>query len=200
MELSLIHIFLRDLTDTMYNPTSWPYINHFTANDRLVDHVERYVCPTMTSDQLLGGKPFRYGADKRPHLAIVVAEEGYGTKETLTKFAADQLGRDFRVSFVYGQADDARELPGLELLEDADLALFSVRRHVLKPEKMAIVRRFIAAGRSECELGRTAAPILRHSYDATKPNRALVAVQSLLCFGCECSRHGDVGPMSFERS
>ena len=140
-------VLLRDLTDTMYDPTSWPYINHFTANDRLVDHVERYVCPTMTSDQLLGGKPFRYGADKRPHLAIVVAEEGYGTKETLTKFAADQLGRDFRVSFVYGQADDARELPGLELLEDADLALFSVRRHVLKPEKMAIVRRFISAGK-----------------------------------------------------
>ena len=140
-------VLLRDMTDTMYDPTSWPYINHFTANDRLVDHVERYVCPTITSDQLLGGKPFHFRADKRPHVAIIIAEEGYGTKETLTKFAADQLGRDFRVSFVYGQADDARDLPGLEVLEDADLALFSVRRHILKPEKMAIVRRFIAAGK-----------------------------------------------------
>ena len=140
-------VLMRDLTDTMYDPTSWPYIHHFTANDRLVDHVERHVCPTITSDQLLGGKPFHYAADQRPHLAIVVAEEGYGTKDTLTKFAADQLGRDFRVSFVYGQANDVRELPGLELLEEADLALFSVRRHVLKPERMAIVRRFIAAGK-----------------------------------------------------
>lgn len=140
-------VLMRDLTDTMYDPTSWPYINHFTANDRLVDHVERYVCPTITSDQLLGGKPFHFRADKRPHLVIVAAEEGYGTKETLTKFAADQLGRDFRVSFIYGRADNARELPDLELLEDADLTILSVRRHVLKPEKMAIVRRFIAAGK-----------------------------------------------------
>jgi hypothetical protein len=138
---------MRDMTDTMYDPTSWPYVSHFTANDRIVDHVERYVCPTVTSDQLLGGKPFRFAADKRPHLVIVAAEEGYGTKETLTRFAAEELGRDFRVSFVYGQSGDARALPGLEVLDEADLALFSVRRHVLKPEQMAIIRRFVAAGK-----------------------------------------------------
>jgi len=140
-------VLLRDMTDTMYDPTSWPYVNHFTANDLIIDHVERYVCPTITSDQLLGGRPFRFAADKRPHLVIVAAEDGYGTKETLPRFAAEQLGRDFRVSYVFGRMGESLELPGLEALDDADLALFSVRRHVLKPEAMAIVRRFVQAGK-----------------------------------------------------
>jgi len=140
-------VLMRDMTDTMYDPRSWPYLNHFTANDRVVDHVERYVCPTVTSDQLLGGKPFRFSADKRPHLVIVAAEEGYGTKETLPRFAAEHLGRDFRVSFVFGRAGDPHDLPGLEVLDEADLALLSIRRHVLKPEAMAIIRRFVKSGK-----------------------------------------------------
>jgi len=30
-----------------------------------VRHVERYWCPTFTSDDLVGGKPFRFAEDKR---------------------------------------------------------------------------------------------------------------------------------------
>ncbi|MBM3971356.1 MAG: isochorismatase family protein [Planctomycetes bacterium] len=50
---------MRDMTDCMYNPKRWPYVDHFTGNDLVVAHVERFVCPTITSDQLLGGEPFR---------------------------------------------------------------------------------------------------------------------------------------------
>ena len=39
-------VLMRDLTDTMYNPRQAPYVSHFTGTDRMVEHVERYVCPT----------------------------------------------------------------------------------------------------------------------------------------------------------
>lgn len=58
-------VLMRDLTDCMYNPKSWPYVDHFTGNDLIVSHVERFVCPTITSDQILGGKPFASKYDKR---------------------------------------------------------------------------------------------------------------------------------------
>ncbi len=58
-------VLMRDMTDCMYNPKRWPYVDHFTGNDLVVSHIERYVCPTVTSDQLLGGKPFRFSKDLR---------------------------------------------------------------------------------------------------------------------------------------
>lgn len=58
-------VLMRDLTDCMYNPKSWPYVDHFTGNDLIISHVERFVCPTITSDQILGGKPFASQYDTR---------------------------------------------------------------------------------------------------------------------------------------
>jgi hypothetical protein len=56
---------VRDMTDCMYNPKRWPYVDHFTGNDLIVSHTERFVCPTITSDQILGGQPFRSKTDTR---------------------------------------------------------------------------------------------------------------------------------------
>ena len=53
-------VLMRDMTDTMYNPARWPYVSHFTGNDLIVSHIERFVCPTITSDQLIGGEAFRF--------------------------------------------------------------------------------------------------------------------------------------------
>lgn len=58
-------VLVRDLTDCMYNPRQWPFVDHFTGNDLIVSHVERFVCPTITSDQVLGGEPFRSRTDRR---------------------------------------------------------------------------------------------------------------------------------------
>ena len=63
-------VLVRDLTDTMYNPQRAPFVDHFTGTDLIVEHVEKWVCPTITSDQLLGGKPFRFAGDKRPQRGI----------------------------------------------------------------------------------------------------------------------------------
>lgn len=56
---------MRDMTDCMYNPKRWPLVNHFTGNDLVIQHVERFVCPTITSDQILGGEPFKSKYDTR---------------------------------------------------------------------------------------------------------------------------------------
>ena len=40
---------MRDMTDCMYNPKRWPLVDHFTGNDLVIAHVERFVCPTMPS-------------------------------------------------------------------------------------------------------------------------------------------------------
>lgn len=56
---------VRDLTDCMYNPKRWPYVDHFTGNDSVIAHIEQFVCPTITSDQLVGGKPHRSRFDER---------------------------------------------------------------------------------------------------------------------------------------
>jgi nicotinamidase-related amidase len=57
-------VLVRDLTDTMYNPRMPPMVSHFEGTRLIVAHIEKFVCPTITSDQLLGGKEFRFAGDK----------------------------------------------------------------------------------------------------------------------------------------
>ncbi len=140
-------VLVRDLTDTMYNPKSWPYVSHFTGTDLIVEHIEKFVCPTITSDQLLGGRPFRFSHDKRPHVVIVMAEDEYGTETTLPAFAAKYLGKDFRASLVFDRANDHDDLPGLDIVKDADVLLLSIRRRLLRPDQLDIIRRFVRAGK-----------------------------------------------------
>jgi len=56
-------VLMRDMTDTMYNPKKAPYVNHFKGTELIVEHVEKFVCPTITSDQIIGGKTFRFKDD-----------------------------------------------------------------------------------------------------------------------------------------
>jgi nicotinamidase-related amidase len=59
-------VFIRDMTDSMYNPERPPGVDHFTGHDLIIGHVERYWCPSITSDAITGVKPFRFQEDKRP--------------------------------------------------------------------------------------------------------------------------------------
>jgi nicotinamidase-related amidase len=56
-------VLMRDLTDTMYNSRQRPFVNHFVGTDLVAWHIEKHWCPTITSDQVLGGQPFRFAAD-----------------------------------------------------------------------------------------------------------------------------------------
>ena len=57
---------MRDLTDTMYNSKMKPYVSHHDGTDLVVEHIEKYWCPSFTSANIVGGKPFRFSDDPRP--------------------------------------------------------------------------------------------------------------------------------------
>jgi len=49
-------VLARDLTDTMYNPRMRPQVSHEKGTGLVVEHYERYWCPTTTSEQIIGGE------------------------------------------------------------------------------------------------------------------------------------------------
>lgn len=58
-------VLMRDMTDTMYNSAMRPFASHFEGTDLVVEHVERYWCPTIESVDVVGGKAFRFAEDRR---------------------------------------------------------------------------------------------------------------------------------------
>ncbi|MFH1707374.1 MAG: hypothetical protein ABIF71_05595 [Planctomycetota bacterium] len=49
-------VLCRDLTDPIQRMPG----RHFEGLRRMVEHIERYWCPSMTSDQVTGGKSFKF--------------------------------------------------------------------------------------------------------------------------------------------
>jgi len=58
-------ILVRDLTDAMYNPKMAPFVSHFDGTRLVIEHIEKYWCPTTTSASLLGGEAFRFKGDPK---------------------------------------------------------------------------------------------------------------------------------------
>ena len=140
-------VLVRDCTDTMYNPAKSPFVSHFTGTDLVVGHIETHWCPSVLGTDFDGKPEFRFRHDRRPHLAVIAAEDEYETERTLPKFAQTQLGHDFRVSFVYADTKDRARLPGLDVLDSADAVLVSVRRRPLARDDLERLRAFVAAGK-----------------------------------------------------
>ena len=46
-------ILLRDLTDSMYDPDDAPHVSHDRGTELVIEHIERYWAPTVTSGELL---------------------------------------------------------------------------------------------------------------------------------------------------
>jgi nicotinamidase-related amidase len=46
-------ILIRDLTDTMYNPRMRPFVSHDEGTELVVQHIEKYLAPTTTSEEVL---------------------------------------------------------------------------------------------------------------------------------------------------
>jgi type 1 glutamine amidotransferase/nicotinamidase-related amidase len=141
-------VLMRDLTDTMYNPQKWPYVTHFVGTDRIVEHIEKYVCPSVTSADLLGGAPFRFKNDRRSIL-LVIGDDEYKTEVTLPEFAKQELEpRGFHVRVVQSDAKDPNSFPGLaEAARSADLVLVSVRRRTPPKDQLEALRAHVAAGK-----------------------------------------------------
>jgi nicotinamidase-related amidase len=45
-------ILVRDLTDAMYNPASKPFVSHSAGTELVIEHIEQYWAPTITSESL----------------------------------------------------------------------------------------------------------------------------------------------------
>ncbi|MCI0747578.1 MAG: c-type cytochrome, partial [Verrucomicrobia subdivision 3 bacterium] len=56
-------LLMRDMTDTMYNSRMRPKVNHFRGTDLVVEHIERYWCPSITSTAFTGKPEFRFKDD-----------------------------------------------------------------------------------------------------------------------------------------
>lgn len=140
-------VLVRDLTDTMYNSRARPFVSHPSGTDLVVEHIERHWCPTILSTDLLGGKQFRFAEDKRPTVALLMAEDEYETERTLTKFAREQLQKDMRLLLVYGDEEQRDDVPGINAVRDADVLVVSVRRRVLPKEQLRVIRDHVAAGK-----------------------------------------------------
>jgi nicotinamidase-related amidase/type 1 glutamine amidotransferase len=140
-------VLMRDMTDTMYNPKMSPFVSHYTGTDLVVQHIEQYWCPSILSTDLIGGDEFQFSQDDRRHVVVLCAEQEYRTNETLPVFAREYLGNDYKVSFVWDDADDRNVLPGVDVVKDADLLFVSVRRRTLAADKLKLIRDHVAAGK-----------------------------------------------------
>jgi nicotinamidase-related amidase len=49
-------VLCRDLTDSYHRDPR----GHLWGNEQMIAHIERYWCPSLTSDQLAGGEPFEF--------------------------------------------------------------------------------------------------------------------------------------------
>jgi len=46
-------VLVRDLTDTMYDPKTAPYVSHERGTDLVIEHIEKHWCPTTLSAELV---------------------------------------------------------------------------------------------------------------------------------------------------
>lgn len=141
-------VLLRDMTDTMYNPARPPYVNHFAGTQLIIEHIEKFVCPTITSVDFVGGAPFKYSHDKRS-VVMLIGDDEYKTEVSLPAFAKSELEPlGFDVTIIHSDSADKNRFPGLvEALKKADLLLISVRRRLPPPEQLDAVRAHVAAGK-----------------------------------------------------
>lgn len=141
-------VLMRDMTDTMYDPSKWPYVNHFTGTHLIVEHVEKFVCPTITSVDFLGGEPFRFGRDHRK-VAILIGDDEYKTEITVPAFVKSDLEPlGFDVTIVHADSQDKNSFPGMaDAIRKADVVLVSVRRRLPPKADLNALREHVAAGK-----------------------------------------------------
>ena len=158
-------VLMRDLTDTMYNPRMRPGVSHFTGTDLVVEHVEKFVCPTVTSTALTGKPQFTFKNDRRPRVVFISAESEYGSAESLPGFAHELetkygLCCEVLQGSTQKKGEDRNYIGGMEVLTGADLAVLFVRRRALPAADMKYFRDYMDSGKPLIGL-RTAS----HAFD-----------------------------------
>ena len=65
VKLGMSVALMRDMTDTMYDPNRPGAKTHFEGTDKVVEHVERYWCPSFVSTDITCKPAFKFKADGR---------------------------------------------------------------------------------------------------------------------------------------
>lgn len=190
-------VVMRDLTDSMHDSASPPAgLDHFRATERIVEHIEKYWCPTITSQDLLGGAAFEFREDPRPHVVLLIGEDEYQTDRTLPAFADAELAdRGLRVTVIHSDPRDPNDFPGLEALDTADLLLVSVRRRTPPKVQLDRIRAFIAAGKPVAGI-RTASHAFSLRNDQPPPagHAAWPEFDAQVLGGHYAGHHSEPGP------
>jgi type 1 glutamine amidotransferase len=145
-------VMMRDMTDTFYSSKAAPFVSHFAGNSLIHEYIETYIAPTMVSTDFTGKKQFRFKEDTRPRVAFVVAEDEYRSNQRLHEFAHELvLTKNVNCEFALGEPTASgpgqHNIENLQILKDADIAFFSVRRRALEPEKMNAIKEYAASGK-----------------------------------------------------
>jgi len=159
-------VLARDLTDTMYNSRKRPFVSHFTGTDLIVEHIEKFVCPTITSTVFTGKPRFDFKNDKRPRVVFISAESEYGSAESLPGFAHElEIKYGLRCEILQSSTgkdgSERHDISGMEALAKADLAVVFARRRAFPAEQMKYLRDYLARGKPLIAM-RTAS----HAFDA----------------------------------
>ncbi len=152
-------LLVRDLTDTMYNSRRKPMVSHVRGTELIVEYIEKHVCPTITSTDLLGGPAVRFQEDERPQIVFVVSDDHYHGDKTLPAFA-QMLRRDYGYHCTVAHGMGTANIPHLEELAAADVMVLLVRRLALPEKQLAMVRKYLDSGKPLVAL-RTAS----HAFD-----------------------------------
>lgn len=156
-------VLMRDMTDSMYNPAMPPQVSHFRGTELVVNHIERNWCPTVTSSDLIGGPAFRFEADNRPHISMLVSDDHYLADETLPRYA-EHLRDDYGCYCTVLHGEGTANIHGIEELETTDCLIVYIRRLALPKNQLDALKRYVADGGDLIGL-RTAS----HAFD-TKGN------------------------------
>lgn len=96
------------------------------------------------------GSPEVRNGGPRPHVVLVAGDNEYGSEETFPLLGAElERSCEVRVTVLRSSPDENSEdnIPGLEALEQADLAILYLRWRRLPREQLDHLRRYLESGR-----------------------------------------------------
>jgi type 1 glutamine amidotransferase len=143
----------------MYNSRKKPFVSHVRGTELIVEYIEKHVCPTITSRDLLGKPAVRFEEDKRQHVVFVVSDDHYRADVTLPQFA-QVLREKHGLHCTVAHGLDTSDIRGLEDLAAADAMVLFIRRLALPERQLEMVRGYLDAGKPLVAL-RTAS----HAFD-----------------------------------
>ena len=89
-------------------------------------------------------------SQKKPLVVFVCGDHEYGGEQTLHLLAAElEKNYGFRTKVLksYPNQNSEKDIPGLEILKEADLAVFYLRWRQLVPEQLALIEDYLKTGK-----------------------------------------------------